>query len=102
MNNVLTTADLKANRETIINMVKFHLYYKTDKMLVRTMQELLDQVEAGKVTYTGSLDNSLNQIVFKACYNACMDYAMDLDGGYKLYGKNKKKVVEHYVIAQIR
>jgi hypothetical protein len=27
---------------------------------------------------------------------------MDLDGGYKLYGKNKKKVVEHYVIAQIR
>jgi hypothetical protein len=98
----LTTSDLKSNRETIINMVKFHLYYKTDKMLVKTMQELLEQVESSKITYTGSLDKSLNQIVFKACYNACMDYAMDLDGGYKLYGKNKKKVVDHYVLAQIR
>ena len=98
----VTTQDLKANRETIINMIKFHLYYKTDKMLVKTMNEMLEQVEAGKVTYTGSLDNSLNQIVFRAAYNACMDYAMDLYGGYKLYGKNKKKVFDHYVLAQIR
>lgn len=99
--NTLTMDDLRNNREYIIGSIKYHLYYKTSDMLKAAMQEIVDGIEEGGLYYKGDLKNYLNSLAFQMAYLVSLNCAEEMDGGYRIHGKNRSAVVNHYVVSQI-